>query len=61
MYICDDDYTAENLEFLKREHIQCFQFRIAGNKEPFVEIDNEEIAKALAILVDERNHPSILI
>jgi hypothetical protein len=42
---------------MKRESIQFFQFSIAGNKEPFVEIDQNDIASALSILVDQRNHP----
>jgi tyrosine-protein phosphatase SIW14 len=58
MYICDDEYTMHNQDFLKKEGIQFYQFPISGNKEPFVEIDQKEISEALSILVDERNHPS---
>jgi tyrosine-protein phosphatase SIW14 len=45
------------MEFMQKESIQFFHFRIAGNKEPFVEMDQNEIASALSILVDQRNHP----
>ena len=38
MYINEDNYSEENLEFIKQEHIQIFHLKIAGNKEPFMEI-----------------------
>ena len=36
--VLTDDYSTENLDFFTMQNIQVFQFRISGNKEPFVEV-----------------------
>lgn len=61
LYICEDDYSDENLEFLKEQNIKIFHYKIQGNKEPFIEIDHAELAEALANVMDTLNHPSNLI
>lgn len=40
------------LEFLKIHDIELFHFRVTGNKEPFHEIDQKEIASALVKVLD---------
>jgi tyrosine-protein phosphatase SIW14 len=59
IYICDDDYTPENMQFLETEGIKLFHIRIIGNKEPFLEIDQRDIASALSQVLDVNNHPSM--
>ncbi|KAJ3224714.1 hypothetical protein HK099_008032 [Clydaea vesicula] len=56
MYLCDE-YSEENKEFFKVNNIQIFQYNIAGNKEPFGEIDQNDMANALSQVLDTRNHP----
>ena len=60
MYICEDDYQADNIEFLDTEDIRVFQFRLGGNKEPFVEMDQKIVANALNLILDTRNHPILV-
>ncbi|KAJ3031369.1 hypothetical protein HDV00_008369 [Rhizophlyctis rosea] len=58
MYLCEDDYSTDNLTFLAENGIKIFHLKISGNKEPFAEIDQADIASALVKVLDERNHPS---
>eukprot|EP00842_Homolaphlyctis_polyrhiza_P001344 jgi/Hompol1/220/HPOL_002461-RA len=60
MYLCEDDYTEEHLRFWEENNIKVFHLRIAGNKEPFGEIDQADIADALVKVLDDRNHPILL-
>ncbi|TPX61421.1 hypothetical protein SpCBS45565_g07260 [Spizellomyces sp. 'palustris'] len=47
MYLCEDEYSEDTLAFLGGYGIKIFHVRISGNKEPFGEIDQAEIAGAL--------------
>ncbi|KAI8906829.1 protein-tyrosine phosphatase [Gorgonomyces haynaldii] len=60
MYLCDDDISPQYAEFLKEEKIQIFHIKTAGNKEPFLEMDKNEIAKCLLTVIDESHHPILL-
>ncbi|GAA5976538.1 hypothetical protein JCM21900_001791 [Sporobolomyces salmonicolor] len=60
MTLVQEEYPEENLEFLRAEGIQFFQFGIPGNKEPFVSIPEDKIVAAMAILLDTRNHPLLI-
>ncbi|TPX40591.1 hypothetical protein SeLEV6574_g06541 [Synchytrium endobioticum] len=60
LYLCPEDYPSENTEFLTVNDIHLFHVRIAGNKEPFSEIDQNDIAQALVHLLDVRNHPILV-
>ncbi|GAA5914346.1 hypothetical protein JCM5296_001629 [Sporobolomyces johnsonii] len=60
MTLVQEDYPEENLEFLRAEGIQFFQFGIPGNKEPFVSIPEDKIVAAMAVLLDTRNHPLLI-
>ncbi|GAA5824468.1 hypothetical protein JCM3770_003720 [Rhodotorula araucariae] len=60
MVLVQEPYPEENLEFLKAEGIQLFQFGIPGNKEPFVSIPEDKIVGALSTILDARNHPMLI-
>ncbi|KAK3814302.1 MAG: tyrosine phosphatase family-domain-containing protein [Benniella sp.] len=55
-----EDYPDQNMKFLKENDVTLFQFGIAGNKEPFVQIPEDKICAALAVLLDRRNHPILI-
>ncbi|KAF9107521.1 hypothetical protein BGX27_008705 [Mortierella sp. AM989] len=55
-----EDYPDQNMKFLKENNVTLFQFGIAGNKEPFVQIPDDKISAALAVLLDRRNHPILI-
>ncbi|KAH6573347.1 hypothetical protein BASA50_005537 [Batrachochytrium salamandrivorans] len=48
MYLCEDDYTQESLDFW------------AANNEPFGEIDQNDMADALVKFLDKSNQPILL-
>ena len=59
-YLCPEDYTNANMEFLKANNIRLCQYGMSGNKEPFVDIPPEIIRDALVELLDTRNHPILV-
>ncbi|XP_071697117.1 inositol diphosphatase DSP1-like [Rutidosis leptorrhynchoides] len=60
VYLCPEPYPDHNVEFLKANRIQLFQFGIEGTKEPFVNIPEETIREALKVVLDVRNHPLLI-
>lgn len=52
-----EDYPEQNKKFLDENGITLFQFGVAGNKEPFVDIPEDKICAALSVMMDRRNHP----
>lgn len=56
-YLCPEDYSEVNVEFLKQHGIQLLHFGIAGNKEPFVDIPDEVIRDALVALLGAHHLP----
>ncbi|KAK6919300.1 Atypical dual-specificity phosphatase Siw14-like [Dillenia turbinata] len=58
--LCPEPYPEVNMEFLKLNGIQLFQFGIEGCKEPFVNIPEETIREALKVLLDVKNHPVLI-
>ncbi|KAI3916770.1 hypothetical protein MKW98_026241, partial [Papaver atlanticum] len=60
IYLCPEPYPEANMEFLKSNRIQLFQFGIEGCKEPFVNIPEDTIREALKVLVDVKNHPVLI-
>ncbi|KAI9102027.1 protein-tyrosine phosphatase [Phlyctochytrium arcticum] len=60
MYLCEDDYAEDTLEFLRAEELTIYHIRIQANKEPFGEIDQREITNALIQVLDVRNHPMLI-
>lgn len=55
-----EDYPGENVEFIKKHGIQHFQIPIPANKDPFVTIPPQDMAAALKLLLDRRNHPILI-
>ncbi|CAG8475480.1 4870_t:CDS:2 [Acaulospora morrowiae] len=47
IYLSSDDIREELDQFAREQKIQVFHYRIDGNKEPFVEIDEKKISNAL--------------
>nr|GEU85115.1 probable tyrosine-protein phosphatase At1g05000 [Tanacetum cinerariifolium] len=58
IYLCTEAYPQENLEFLKENSIQLFQFGIDGTKD--TPIPRGIITDALKVLIDVRNHPILI-
>jgi len=55
-----EEYPEQNMKFLEANNIKFFQFEIAGNKGPFVQIPEDKICAALAVILDRRNHPILI-
>lgn len=55
-----EEYPAENVEFINEHGIQHFQIPIPANKDPFVTIPPQDMAAALKLLLDRRNHPILI-
>ncbi|KAK9727876.1 tyrosine-protein phosphatase siw14 [Basidiobolus ranarum] len=60
IYLSPEDYSEEQLQFVKENEIQVFHYKIDGNKEPFQEINQADISNALVELLDVRNHPMLI-
>ncbi|KAL0073748.1 tyrosine phosphatase family-domain-containing protein [Phycomyces blakesleeanus] len=60
MYFAVEDYPPEMKHFVEHEGIEVLQFRMEGNKEPFVEVNPDDMSQALAKLLDERSHPVLI-
>ena len=59
-YLCLEDYPPGNLKFINEHGVKLFHIGIFGNKEPFVDISQKDIASALSTLTDVRNHPILI-
>lgn len=60
IYLCQEPYPADNIEFIENHGIKLFHFGIEGNKEPFVNIPEDVIRQALKVLLDVGNHPVLI-
>ncbi|CAO3591981.1 unnamed protein product [Absidia cylindrospora] len=60
MYFAMEDYPPEMKHFVEHEGIEVLHFRMEGNKEPFVEVNKDDISLALVKLLDERSHPVLI-
>ncbi|KAF2075218.1 hypothetical protein CYY_003479 [Polysphondylium violaceum] len=60
LYLCPEEYSESNTNFMRKHGIKLLQYRIVGNKEPFVDIPDEYIRDALVDLLDVRNHPILI-
>ncbi|KAG0348980.1 hypothetical protein BG004_003142 [Podila humilis] len=45
----EEPYSPDLVEFLERENIRRIHYKIEGNKEPFIEIDEQVISSALTL------------
>ena len=55
-----EEYPKANMTFYADNHMRFVQFGVSGNKEPFVEIDEDMIRSALEFILDKRNHPLLI-
>jgi tyrosine-protein phosphatase SIW14 len=55
-----EEYPKANTDFLHSIGAKLYQFGVAGNKEPFVDIPESVIRNALAKLLDPSNHPILI-
>ncbi|GBC09569.1 hypothetical protein RclHR1_00090003 [Rhizophagus clarus] len=60
IYLSSDNFNEELDQFVHEQQIQVFHYRIDGNKEPFMEIEQKEISSALVKVLDVRNHPVLI-
>eukprot|EP01104_Vermistella_antarctica_P006585 TRINITY_DN17295_c0_g1_i1.p1 TRINITY_DN17295_c0_g1~~TRINITY_DN17295_c0_g1_i1.p1 ORF type:complete len:185 (-),score=30.93 TRINITY_DN17295_c0_g1_i1:141-695(-) len=60
LYLCPEDYSKANLEFMEKNNIQLLNFGMTGNKEPFNFIPAKKVGEALVALLDTRNHPILI-
>jgi tyrosine-protein phosphatase SIW14 len=55
-----EDYPSEMQHFVEQEGIEVLHYRTEGNKEPFIEVNPEDITHALVKLLDKRSHPVLI-
>mmetsp|Transcript_35986 Transcript_35986/g.83564 ORF Transcript_35986/g.83564 Transcript_35986/m.83564 type:complete len:228 (+) Transcript_35986:32-715(+) len=60
IFMCEEEYADGNRAFLDRNGIKLLQHGVTGNKEPFVDINEEIIYRALQRILDVRNHPLLI-
>ncbi|KAI9297240.1 protein-tyrosine phosphatase [Neoconidiobolus thromboides FSU 785] len=60
MYLAPEDYTLEQSKFNSDMNLKVYQYLIKGNKEPFGDIDQNDISQALVHVLDRRNHPILI-
>ena len=56
IYLANDDYRENVVQWAHREGIHIFHHRVTMNKEPFTEMDEDEVASALTHILDERQY-----
>ncbi|KAJ2843376.1 tyrosine-protein phosphatase siw14 [Coemansia erecta] len=60
IYVFDGDCQPYHQQFIGDHSINYKHFRVAANKEPFVEMDHAMVSEILAEVLDTRNHPVLL-
>lgn len=60
IYLCLEDYPKANLEFLESIGATLYQFGVAGNKEPFVDIPEHIIRAAIKTVLDPSSQPLLI-
>ena len=60
VYLCHEEYPELNCSFMQEQGMQLLHFGLDGNKEPFDEIPEPMIRKALRAVLDPRNHPLLI-
>ncbi|KAG2236813.1 hypothetical protein INT48_006997 [Thamnidium elegans] len=60
MYFAMEDYPPEMQHFVEQEGIEVLHYKTEGNKEPFIEVNHEDISHALVKLLDKRSHPVLI-
>jgi len=60
IYLANDDYRENVVQWANRQGIRIFHHRVTMNKEPFTEMDEDEVASALTHILDERHLPVLI-
>ncbi|KAJ0237218.1 Tyrosine-protein phosphatase DSP3 [Hirschfeldia incana] len=60
IYLCPEPYPEESLKFYEANNIKLFQFAIESQKDPPTPIPEDTVLAALKVLVDVRNHPTLI-
>ncbi|XBW35145.1 hypothetical protein QEN19_000708 [Hanseniaspora menglaensis] len=60
LVMLSDDYPQDLLNMYSQNNITLFKCPIQGNKEPFINIQDETINKALKIILNPENHPILI-
>ncbi|KAH3901254.1 putative tyrosine protein phosphatase SIW14 SCDLUD_002743 [Saccharomycodes ludwigii] len=60
LVLIPEDYPQELLTQIEKYNIKIFQVGMSGNKEPFVNIPNDLLTKALEIVINPENHPILI-
>ncbi|KAI9594644.1 protein-tyrosine phosphatase [Syncephalis fuscata] len=60
IFLAKEDYPPDMLEWMEKHNISFHQYRTAGNKEPFTEMDPVKVAGLLSLMLDVRNHPMLV-
>mmetsp|Transcript_8267 Transcript_8267/g.19079 ORF Transcript_8267/g.19079 Transcript_8267/m.19079 type:complete len:196 (-) Transcript_8267:58-645(-) len=60
IYLCEEEYADAGRKFLEENGIRLLRHGVTGNKEPFVDINEEIIYRALQRILDVRNHPLLI-
>ncbi|RKO99592.1 hypothetical protein CXG81DRAFT_7998, partial [Caulochytrium protostelioides] len=60
LYLAPEDYAPDMLAFYADHGIRLFRIPMQGNKEPFAEIDGDEMARALVLMADPQNRPMLV-
>ena len=57
-YLCPEEYSQSNMKFCEENGINVLRFPMEGNKEPFVDIPELSVHRALSALCDAQKPPS---
>ncbi|KAJ3278908.1 hypothetical protein HDU79_001103, partial [Rhizoclosmatium sp. JEL0117] len=60
IYLSSSKDLDANIQFAQDNDVTYLHFKIKENKEPFQQIDQQELAKALVQVLDVRNHPILM-
>jgi len=59
-YLCPEEYAAINQTWSHENRCTVMQFPTEGNKEPFLDINENSIHDVLNVLIDTRRHPVLI-
>mmetsp|Transcript_36660 Transcript_36660/g.75157 ORF Transcript_36660/g.75157 Transcript_36660/m.75157 type:complete len:280 (+) Transcript_36660:100-939(+) len=60
VYLCQEEYSGQVKQFYDQNNVTVYCHGVSGNKEPFVEISEDQIYTALQVLLDESKHPVLI-
>ncbi|KAI9784090.1 MAG: hypothetical protein M1839_002594 [Geoglossum umbratile] len=60
VYLADQEYAEENIQWCARSNIRIFHQRIANVREPYLDNNPAAVTAALKVLLDKRNHPVLV-